>query len=263
VYSVNSYLSVLAAFRKAGYVFRPLGDSLSDSDHKIALLRHDIDYDLESALAIAEANATLGIRACFCLQLRNTLYNLLEESNLFIVRKIVELGHDIGLHFRFPEQMSTVRSAESAPFIKKQMLRDLRLLGEVLELEVKRVVSWHNPSLLSKDQLQVVSMKSEGIVNPYHLVSEGLAYASDSNHRYSIEQWMNIAEGSPDRIHLLFHPFQWVTGARSMEQTLFATLKRHFRLAESEFLTNHVYKKRIPNGTSNDAFGFWKDSLGG
>ena len=257
MYSLDAYEQILRAYLKQGFHFFPLGEAVSNSNPKVVLLRHDIDYSLEAAVKVAEVNHQLGVRACFCLQTRNALYNLLEERNSDRVHRIVALGHIIGLHFSFPMKAMDIPHDDLPEYVEKWIRQDLQLLESMLEQPVQSVMSWHNPSVLGREHARLVSRHVPGIVNAYALVADGLAYASDSNHRFTVAEWMNKARNSPARVHLLFHPFQWVHSSVRIEQVLGEAWKELIREMEWVFLTNHIYRERFPKGLSQSGLDAW------
>lgn len=64
-----------------------------------AIIRHDVDMDLQEAVKMAEIENEIGIRSTFFVLLTSEYYNLLSGKNTNSVKKILELGHEIGLHF--------------------------------------------------------------------------------------------------------------------------------------------------------------------
>ena len=48
------------------------------------ILRHDVDYDLEWAEMIANANKKLNIQACFFILISSANYNIFEDENILL-----------------------------------------------------------------------------------------------------------------------------------------------------------------------------------
>nr|AIE97707.1 GCN5-related N-acetyltransferase [uncultured marine thaumarchaeote KM3_02_B09] len=63
------------------------------------ILRHDIDFDLGSAAAMAEFEANQGWHFHYFILIRTEYLNPLSGAGSKWVRHILELGHTIGLHF--------------------------------------------------------------------------------------------------------------------------------------------------------------------
>ena len=262
MYSIQSYQKIIGAFLKQGYIFIPLGEEIPEDSNRTIIFRHDIDYSMQHAIRIAEVNHAMGVRACFCLQIRNVLYNLLEEQNQRAVRRILELDHKIGLHFSLPQNLGNSSEENLADKVEAMILNDMRILGVLLDIDVHPAMSWHNPSVLGEDSSHLVSRPVSGVTNAYALMKEGVTYFSDSNHRFSVEEWLARAESSPNRLHLLFHPFQWVYNSARMEEVLFGIWKDHIRTMEREFLTNHLYRAHFPKGMPEEGLDSWVEPLG-
>ena len=66
---------------------------------KCFLIRHDVDWDLELALKIAQLENNLEIKSTYFILVTSELYNILSPSNKKLINKIKNLNHEIGLHF--------------------------------------------------------------------------------------------------------------------------------------------------------------------
>ena len=63
------------------------------------LIRHDIDYNLDKALEMAQLENEMGIKSTFFILLSSDNYNPFTYENQRIIKTIKQLGHEIGLHF--------------------------------------------------------------------------------------------------------------------------------------------------------------------
>ena len=63
------------------------------------LMRHDIDLSLERAVALAEIEAAHNVRATYFIRLNSTFYSPLSQRGYPCVQRLINLGHDLGLHF--------------------------------------------------------------------------------------------------------------------------------------------------------------------
>ncbi|MEO1019526.1 MAG: hypothetical protein AAFY56_17810 [Pseudomonadota bacterium] len=249
-FTLESYKSVIGAFIDNGYA---VIDSPGTSDaHKQIFLRHDVDYSLEFAAQMACANSDVGARSCFCILPRSKLYNLAEEDSQRHIEAILGFGQTIGLHFELPRHLRTKADAEFGD-VERSIHRDYALLKGLVGDGAQPIFSWHSPSTLSEQHAQWVTRPVDGLLNTYKLVADGLFYVSDSNHRYSIQEWFQIAADAPLKLHALFHPFQWLANADSMEEVLGVTLVHLIKNLEPHFLENRPYKSALPNGLQPDA----------
>ena len=82
----------LTSYQLADYRSIPWGE-------RFVLWRHDCDYSLNRSLALAKIEAEVGLWSTFFVNPHCEFYNLLESGQLALVKEMVQLGHDIGLHF--------------------------------------------------------------------------------------------------------------------------------------------------------------------
>lgn len=110
------YRRMLAALAEGGYDFVrfPQTPDRLAAGAPFVLLRHDIDFDLAAAVTMAQAEAEMGIVSTYFVMVRTELYNVFSQAGSGHVRKFLELGHDIGLHFdcaAYPADMDTTALA--------------------------------------------------------------------------------------------------------------------------------------------------------
>ena len=70
-----------------------------EKTEKCVILRHDVDYSMEKALIMAEYEKSIDVKSTYFLLLTSDFYNVLSHKNQKYIHKIIEYGHDIGLHF--------------------------------------------------------------------------------------------------------------------------------------------------------------------
>ena len=93
-FTLQSYKTLLLAFRQAGYRFQTFEESLTaPADGRCVVLRHDVDELAANALAIARMEHDLGIRATY-------FFRIVKQSNRpEVIRQVAALGHEIGYHY--------------------------------------------------------------------------------------------------------------------------------------------------------------------
>ena len=98
-FTVEKYKQIILSLKEAGYYFINMQEAFNYKDlytrNDIAIIRHDIDtkYDLSIALEMAKFEADQGIRTTYYFRIIPAVYN---ES---VMKKIQELGHEIGYHY--------------------------------------------------------------------------------------------------------------------------------------------------------------------
>lgn len=196
-FRLTDFEAILEAVRKHDYEFLHFTDP--EPGAKAVYLRHDVDNSLESAVRMAEVEARHGAIATYLMLVRSPNYNVFSGASVRALRRIRELGHDVGLHFTAEEHQSAELAADLAGCIEG----DARLLEQALGALV-RVFSFHNPA--GKGQYDV---EVPGLVNAYQ--SRFVArYLSESNMRWGHRSPVEVlAEGRDPVIQILVHPFSY------------------------------------------------------
>src|SRR5919202_6122272 len=190
-FDLEHYSDLLDAAREGGYRFATFDRDPQPGD---LLLRHDVDLSLQAALALAEVEAEAGAQATYFLMTRSVFYNLASQEGDYVLGRLRELGHRVGLHAVWPR-------AE-------------------LDQRFDRVIAWHNPDpeYMREPVEGAVNVMQEPWFDPEH-------YRSDSN-----QQWRHgcpheeLAAGAFDWLQLLTHPEIWVYPGETMRETMLAML---------------------------------------
>ena len=162
-----------------------------------SLWRHDLDFSVQRALALARIEAEEGARATYFLDLNSGFYNALERANVDAMHAILELGHELGLHFDL-----------TSGDVEDQLAANRELLEQTFGVQV-RAFSVHNPELVAwADERDTIA----GMVNAYGTaVRESFSYVSDSNGIWRHRRLRDALEaGADERLHVLTHPAWWV-----------------------------------------------------
>ncbi|MDQ3875701.1 MAG: hypothetical protein M3322_09195 [Actinomycetota bacterium] len=166
------------------------------------LWRHDLDFSVHRALALARIEAEEGVRATYFLNLHSAFYNALEAEIADRVSEILALGHDLGVHF----DASFYSARDSTP--EEALASERRLLESVFDTSVLSF-SLHNPETAGwRDDRDDVA----GMVNAYgESLRASFAYCSDSNGYWRFRRLRDVLEAAEgERLHVLTHPEWWV-----------------------------------------------------
>ena len=165
------------------------------------ILRHDVDYCPRSALRLATLEAEAGWRATYFLLPNGPYYNLLDPAHAGFARRLVALGHEVGLHY-------DVRFLDGFPRSEWDELLDAqaRLLATLSGQPVASI-AMHQPALNAHDPFAPRMDR----LNAYHprFVRE-TTYVSDSCRAWRDAAWRILFEGPvPVRLQLNLHPVNW------------------------------------------------------
>ena len=154
-FTYGEYIKLIDLLKEKNYHFCSYLDC--DRYNKSVIFRHDIDTSLDKALDIARLEHKNNISSTFFVLLSTDFYNIFSKKSNDIIKDIISLGHQIGLHF--DEKSYPINNVKDLEYyIKKEI--------SVLECAVGKkiqVVSMHRPSkwILEND------VQFDGIINSY------------------------------------------------------------------------------------------------
>ncbi len=229
-FTYNSYENLIDKLVENLYHF-------TDYDHyldyeKSCILRHDIDFDLNKALVLAEIEEKLNnkykdhkIYATYFILLSSDFYNIFSKENIQKIKEIQKLGGQIGLHFDEKKYIDHTESPD-VELIKEKVLQEKNILSNIIEDEIM-VVSMHRPSKWFLNS----NIKFNDIINVYSTdFFNRFKYISDSR-RYWKENIQDVIQAQCfDRLHILTHPFWYNNEEISLRESIY------------NFLFNSKYK---------------------
>lgn len=178
------------------------------------LWRHDCDFSLNRALVLAKVEAEEGLRTTFFINPHCEFYNLLERNQLEIVKEIISLGHDIGLHFDAAFFNTTSESE-----LSQQVTEEADLLEKILGLR-PGAFSFHNPMAF---HLTCEQESYGGLLNCYSKrFKTEVPYCSDSNGYWRFRRLYDVLRVAEDAcLQVLTHPGWWQDKAMSPRRRIF------------------------------------------
>lgn len=183
----------------------------SEEDIHQIILRHDIDLSLESALNMAEIEKDIGVKSTYFIRLNSTFYNPISQLDYPRVARIIEMGHDIGLHFDPSFYDSNGINVLSG------IHREKRMLELAFDIQV-RSISQHRPFNLGQLEGNDSELLKYFAYNDKFF--KKCKYISDSGQRWR--------EGEPEKhlhnvkLQVLVHPIWWNEDHISWEECLHA-----------------------------------------
>lgn len=210
-FTIDIYAELVSA-AAARYRFLHFAEPSAEGD--VALWRHDIDFSPQRALALATVEAASAVHATYFVQLSSRYYNIFEPEVAAVLRQIVALGHDIGLHFD-----AEVCAHQSAPDYDRRIAFEARVLEEVVETGVASF-TLHNPTTLVGVSLNEPCRA--GLVNgSCSELRTSYAYCSDSNGFWRFRPLAEmIADPAIGRLYALTHPEWWQAAPMPPRQRL-------------------------------------------
>ncbi len=206
-FTYQAYADMINTLRDCGYNICNYHNYAEKK--KCVILRHDIDSSIEAALRLGEVEETLHVSSTYFLLLTSNFYNPASKSSRDQLKKLQNMGHEIGLHF------DEVAYDNTEDLIEK-VQKEAALLSNILETPVT-AVSMHRPS---KTTLEA-NYEIPGMVNSYgQTFFHDFKYLSDSRRRWREPVMDIIRSGEYDRLHILTHAFWYHEDEESIETTV-------------------------------------------
>ena len=160
-FTYTAYRELLDFLRQGGYAFIDYHDY--QSYPRCVILRHDIDNSLPQALRLAEIEAEEGVKSTWFVLLRTDFYNPASAASQRILRRLGELGHEIGLHFDEMAYASESGIGSYASSSTEELIvREAGILADICGCPIT-TVSMHRPSKVTLE----ADLQIPGMVNSY------------------------------------------------------------------------------------------------
>ena len=201
--SRDLYLRFLERARARGFSFVRFRDFLpgaSTLPERYIALRHDIDFAPQHSLEMAEVEHDAGVTSTFFVLVDGHFYNPLQPDVIRQLRRISELGHEIGLHF-------SVGSAVYAEVGDEVAFR-LEILSTIIGRSV-RSFSQHDPVNAGFAKVTLPAGHAACIDVSAVIREHDLLYVSDSAMMWRRFTFETALEENRN-LCLLAHPHSWL-----------------------------------------------------
>ena len=169
---------------------------------RFVLWRHDIDFSVNRAFALAEIELDEGVCSTYFINPHSEFYNPFEKSQTCLLKRIVGMGHKIGLHFD-----AAYHETNDEKQLDEQVSYEAKLLERCLGTRPS-VFSFHNPTVF----LPPCEEKAYGgLINcQAEFIKEQIPYVSDSNGYWRFRRLREVLENAEDPcLQVLTHPVWW------------------------------------------------------
>lgn len=224
-FTYAAYRGLLTLLKEQGYAFTEY--HAYQAHPRCVILRHDIDSSLPQALRLAELEAAEGVKSTWFVLLRTDFYNPASAASQRILRRLRELGHEIGLHF---DEMAYSRESGIGTYASSSteelIVHEAGILADICGCPIT-TVSMHRPSKATLE----ADLKIPGRVNSYgQTFFHDFKYLSDSRRRWREPVEDIIRSGEHDRLHILTHAFWY----HEQEQDITESVGAFVRSANAE-----------------------------
>lgn len=227
-FTYEAYAELLNMLNASGYVVCDYHDYINVP--RCVILRHDIDTSLEQAVRLAELETEKGVKSTYFVLLRTDFYNPASQRSRAQLHRILNLGHEMGLHFDEVAYGKPLTAGET----KENVIKECGILSELLETPVT-TVSMHRPSKATLEG----DLEIPGIVNSYgKTFFHDFKYLSDSRRRWREPVLDIIRSGEYDRLHILTHAFWYHRQEQDISQTVGEFVRRANRERYAQMADN-------------------------
>jgi len=227
-FDLSAYGAIVDTLRRSGYEIVDY-DRLNPAQPHL-VLRHDVDFDLGTAVAMAEFEASRGFQAIYFVLVRTEFYNVFTIRGTDAVRRIRALGHEVGLHF------DAAQYPLSETNFPEAVARESDLLERATDSAV-RTVTFHRPGAVDIDYHFEIPRR----INEYSWRGQKeMGYCSDSQGTWRYGHPLDHPAVSTSRaLELLTHPLWWAnTAANDPIKKLTAFLERRRDFLDREIAAN-------------------------
>lgn len=222
-FTFKTYKSLLNQLLDSGYGFQTLKEYLEKPIQKVVLLRHDVEAKYPNALQFAQIQNQLGIKGTYYFRFLKNHY----DSG--IIKKIADLGHEIGYHY---DDLSFYKGDYNKAIIRfGNNLKTLRELADVntICMEGAPISKYDNRNLWKKYKLEDFGITGEPYFNLdfnkiYYLTDTGRNWGQQFSVRdrvnhpgFQVKQFKNTQDiigalehnDLPEQMMMTFHPQRW------------------------------------------------------
>ena len=213
-FTYEHYKECIKSAKKLGFSFYTMHDFLDKKPKsKFILMRHDIDLSLKSALKIAEIENSLKIKSTYFIRTKG-IFDVFSGKNSAIVRKISELGHEIGIHY------------DSDITVKKDFVKEMMEIKRDIEKIIKKRIFGTSLHKVKKSGIKNEINKlnfAEEYLNDLELEYDAYSDIFIRKMKYISDSARTWREGcmcghikKEDKFCILTHPIWWSSATTSL-----------------------------------------------
>ena len=198
-FTYSSYSQLISNIVKNGYTFTNYHQH--ENVVNPCIICHDVDFDVEKALNLAKFEIDKhSLQTTYFILINTDFYNVFSNTVNQMIKEMIKMGHEIGLHF--DETCYPSHCLSIVEHIKKE----ITLLEQIIEHPVK-AVSMHRPSKTTLEANLVIPCA----VNRYSkLFFNDFKYLSDSRHNWKEDVESIVFSKQYSKLHISTHPI-WFT----------------------------------------------------
>lgn len=196
-FSLGKYARCLSKAVDLDYAVLRVCQTVKPLPEKCLILRHDIEYSVDCAVRMAELEHEHGVRSSYFVLAHSVFYNPFTPLNTTRIRRIIELGHEIGLHYE------TYYFEDNNLSATEGIRSDAAYMERMFDVRIQSI-SQHRPARSS-----FVEELGKHFIDAYRPeLIYGMYYISDSGCKWRHRDLYDSL-GRESQIHALIHPDYW------------------------------------------------------
>lgn len=212
-FSLKYYRNMLEKALNNGFIISSF-KNYDSKNKKTIILRHDIDFSLNSIKEIAQIEKDLNITSTFFFRLHSPNYNIYASNTFKILQDLKNKNHEIGLHFE------TILFSKIFDLdLEELFLNEIHVFERITNEKVKSI-SEHsdiNNTIYSLPKLEIYLDFSKFNLNYAYdrKFFKNMKYISDSNGIWrdgDILKNLNF-----EKLQVLIHPELWADNPRTYD----------------------------------------------
>lgn len=200
-FTLANYERLVALAVEKGFKFISYTDAFVP-ERKEILWRHDVEFEPDTALKMAEIEHRLGARATYFFQIHSPYYNIFDPHYTEVLHTIRALGHCVGLHFD-----SHYYGINDEAQLNKYIELDRAYFETVFGVKID-TFSFHNTTPFTQSCQEY---KYGGLINVYSsFFKEHYNYCGDSLGYWRFDRLEDVLnEESIMHLQVLTHDANW------------------------------------------------------
>lgn len=200
-FTIENYRQLIALAIKQGFNFISYTEDFIEK-RKDILWRHDVEFEPDIALKMAEMEHSLGVKTTYFFQMHSPYYNLFDSHYTVIFNKIKSLGHYVGLHFD-----SHYYGINDNNLLDKYIELDKAYFEKVLNVKID-TFSFHNTTSFTQSCLE---KSYGGLINVYSsFFKEHFRYCGDSLGYWRFDVLGEVLKDpNVNHLQVLIHDANW------------------------------------------------------
>ncbi len=202
-FSYKHFIECINNALKKGYTFLKFNENNKANEYnKVIFFRHDVDFDVELALRMAEIENKQGIKSTYFIRVLGR-YNSWNINIFNSIKKIMDLDHEIGLHYE--EDFSVLNNRNFAEDLEFHKL----MLEKLLRINIRSFAP-HEPINTKSIHLPKEVAKKLDAIEAYNdFFFRECKYISDSGSRWREGCMHDFINKDIKKLCILTHPIFW------------------------------------------------------